>query len=471
MDLEKIILSYLMKNQKQKMILVSGINDQIFSNKMYRKFYRIFLEYDGQLDEEVYIQLLKKKIKSKKSRVKMEMLFIDLENTFVDRQKYETALTELKENKIANDWIQAQNDSIDLVMKGDITGAKEILMGTIIKQDFHEIESTMDEGSARLSAMNIYDRYVEVEKGDNLDKQRFYFDIIDKWTKGGIANSELGIVGAYTGQGKSEMLKEFAYRIAVNGGTVVIGSGEMKKLEFENRIICRHIHKFYAPGFKYDNIEMGKLDNRKRKYRLKGRKVTAKKLFEYTCKDWAQNPKYGDIYIFPFKRGMNAIDVYRKFKMYEKISLQENKQKPGLFIIDSIQHLKPVQSRKDKRVEVDDILFDVKQLCLLTDWKIMGSWWMSRSGFNDACKKGYYELGGLSESAGIERTVNISMWLLQDQDMMSGGDDGGTINRILFGINKFRRGKKRIKGVLLYEDFSSCIIDDYVDDDEGGEES
>lgn len=458
-DLEYNVLNYILFNDYD---FQNEINSEYFEITINKKFFENLLTCDFKLNKQT-LELFLEKEKDVKTRTKFELLFRQIETyEKVSPDIFKKSLNKLKDKYHKSEFVKKLNTVINKYENnGDADELSNKLSELVSQNEFNKIKSNESEGDTRKDYLKLIETYEKNKtKKTNIKRQKLFFNAIDLMTNGGIADGDFWLVSAYITQGKSEMMKELAYRQLINGNNVFIGSGEMDKDEYESRLIVRHTHKFVDGGLSGNKIDTGTLDDKERKIKFKDKNLTEEECFKLTCHDWGKNKNYGRVYVVLMGKGETVLDFYRKIKLWEKIAINETGKGFAIIGCDSPQHLTPVKMRNEKRTELDDVLWDMKQLCLMTNYKIIGTWWASRQGYNDACKNGFYALGALSETSGAERNINLNMWLLQTPEMQEIDDEGNSIKRIKFGINKNRRGKKNIRGIMLYCDFETSIIDD-----------
>jgi len=128
---------------------------------------------------------------------------------------------------------------------------------------------------------------------------------IDNITGGG-KRGELWVWGGYTGEGKTQMAKEIAYRVCTcYGKNVLFVSLEMTVEEMKCSVETRHVHKFVPGGLLAKRIELGTLSKEE------------KVIYYKALSDWNKNKKYGRFYLWSPPYGCTVDNLALKIEQVQ----------------------------------------------------------------------------------------------------------------------------------------------------------
>ncbi len=263
------------------------------------------------------------------------------------------------------------------------------------------------------------------------------YNKLDQYTGGG-KRGDLWLVCAYTGEGKTSMQIELAYRSWMRGKNVVFVSLEMSREEVELLLTVRHAHAIAPGGIDKKRAEEGRLSKRD------------KKIFLKTLKDLSKREK-GEIYIWQTPEGLTMQSLKGKLETVQ------HEFDINLVCVDYLELMDSPSKSREHRIRITETIKASKQLARTFNngrgiWIVSGHQ-TSSDGREKAEKRGYYVLKGLAETAGAARTANVILCLLQTDEQLSN-------HEILLSIPKNRSGKKLMKGYLLMADFAHGIIEE-----------
>ena len=190
---------------------------------------------------------------------------------------------------------------------------------------------------------------------------------------------------------------QLAWRTAVEQGqNVFFATTETVRHVVMCRIAARHsLHpKFEFPqGLDSILIERGKLS------------VPEEKIFTAVLQDLKNNDEYGKLHIAQVPRGATLSYVESRMRKHQQ------DWNIDLFLMDSLNLLKPDARRANEREEMNDILKDSKSLAVSFNdgagVPIVSPWQMSRDKFSLATNVGFYELGSLSDTSEAEKSPDL----------------------------------------------------------------
>ena len=218
---------------------------------------------------------------------------------------------------------------------------------------------------------------------------------------------------------------------------------EMSIEEVKLLIETRHSHKFVPGGLLSKRIELGTLTEKE------------KSIYDKTLNDWETNLDYGNLFLWSPPFGCTINQLANKM---QEIQYESN---VDLVVVDYAELLELERYKsQDYRIAVKKKMEQLKDLArTFNDNKgvwILTPHQISRRGKEMAEKRGYYVLGDLAESAGVERTANLCGWSLITSELEAEG-------KVRIGINKYRTGSKDLHGTELMADFSHALIDEIED--------
>jgi replicative DNA helicase len=275
-------------------------------------------------------------------------------------------------------------------------------LGEIDKLNNHE---SAPEGDIRLEKDDVLQEYADKKSGDSGIGILSGIPSVDLVT-GGFQNGELGLIAAYTGNGKSQLLTQICWDVSVmQGKNFLLATSETVRGQVRRRLIARHsrLPQFnYPKGLNVRDIRDATLDPEQ------------EKVFQDVLEDMYYNSSYGKQYIAQVPRG--ATLGYVEAKMKRQGELWEI----NLVGIDYLALLKPDRRRDNNREELNDILKDSKVLATsFYDGKgvpILSPWQMSQKAFKDAILAGQYQLANLADTSEAEKTPDQIVALLHTDD-------------------------------------------------------
>jgi replicative DNA helicase len=228
---------------------------------------------------------------------------------------------------------------------------------------------------------------------------------IDAQTSG-LQPGELMLICAYTGEGKSMLAAQTAWRAAVHQGkNVFFVTSETTRAMTRRRIVARHSlePKFgYNQGLNSRDLKNGTLSRE------------AKEKFIEVVTDLDANATYGQLYIAQVPRGATLSTVEARLVRYAQ-------QRPlHLVVIDYLALLKPDRKRDRVDAEFSDLIKDAKVLAATFDSgrgvPIISPWAMNRERYTQARKDGFYTLASLSDTSEAEKSSDVLLSLLGTEE-------------------------------------------------------
>lgn len=278
--------------------------------------------------------------------------------------------------------------------------ARKLLWQELAEIDRVGIEEHAPEGDIRMEMEDVHREYEDVKKGKGKSFVRTGIPTLDR--DFGIHPSEMWLVCAYTGEGKSVLVTQMAWHAAVmEGKNVFFATAEMGRSQVRRRIIARHSKQpeFGLPeGLNSSAIKMGTLGEHEAKF------------FEVTD-DLKNNPKYGRIWISQVPRAGSLGQVEARLRRAQSL------WNVDLVVIDYLTLLRSDRQRKDPRAELNDILRETKAIATgFNSGKgvpIISPWPMSKDAWRRAQQSGRYEIADLGETSEAEKSSDLVLALLR----------------------------------------------------------
>jgi len=447
MNYEKNIVLGLLKQPKRLLFVIDLINLDYFSSKIFKLFYKNFKNYYVEKGNFVNEEILKdiigsinldsdKKTKEVRSVLLNKLTEIICEEDIAD-EEFKYSVEELLKNKQKQIIKIAIERGADFLVKEDIDKAINILADNV--SDAKLITSIGSAGrNAKRVASEYKRKYQNIEEGGLGERVKIPFNIIQEITAGG-KRGDFWIIGSYTGDGKTQFLKECAYDARMNKKNVVFISLEMSDEEMMLMFLTRHSHKFKDGGLYYSHIERGMLSKQD------------KEIYFKTLDDWENNDEYGQIYIWYPDIDITVSDIRARLEAIQTLFNID------LVVIDYDELIEAERKRSDQRLEMNEVLRKLKNMAGKFNnnlgFFMLCAHQMSRSGYDKACERGFYVLGDLGITSGTEKNANLIMWILRTEEMKEQKE-------CLIGISKYRTGAPLERGVRFFEDYATSYIGD-----------
>lgn len=341
------------------------------------------------------------------------------------------SITQLARNYKQVRMCEAMGSALKELQRGNVENGEQAI--------FSLLDDIQDVGRERVcwalaeTRTDALKRYKELEKSDVPPGITCGFPRIDKIT-GGLRPGRLWIWAAYVGHCKTHCAKEVAYHVAAKGGRVLFISLEMEYDEVERLFHVRHANSIAGARIKTNDVENGDIPS-------------------------ADYPFYEQA-VRSFDKLDITIWVPGRVTMAQigrRISAMQMSKPLDLVVIDYLQLVSTDDKRRDQREELVQMMRDAKQLTRREHVPIIALHQMSRDGWKEAEKRGYYIPSDASGSAETERSADVMVWNLYTSDMEQN-------HEIKVGVCKNRHGKKIKEGYYLYAGLEHAIIAEKADE-------
>lgn len=260
------------------------------------------------------------------------------------------------------------------------------------------------------------------------------FPLLNSETQG--RRSHLWVIGAYSGDGKTTMMAQLAYKAVVDeslGAALFVA--EQTKEEIEDLFLLRHSHKFLSGGIDAVRYLNRCLTDRE------------EEVLDKTARDWAEIS--GRVSITQVPSG-TTIDEVR--------SISESLRARHRVDIIGIDHSGLFATSRrfyEARERMAAVILESKQLAMSFADKA-GAWVLlphqiTREGNEQAIRRGYYAMRDLSGTSEAERSADVVLWALQTPETKA-------VSEIIIGTCKNRRGRPLDYGFRAFQRFSGAAI-------------
>lgn len=324
-------------------------------------------------------------------------------------------LKELAAEKATKDVIA---DAMEIVGRGKDIGRGQILQGhedarNYALEKFSQIDRDLTlteapEGDIRKERQDFLAEYAATKERRIQGKQEgIKFGVLELDNIiGGVQRGELGLIVAYTSDGKTSLAAQMAWHAAVKQGkNVVFFSTETVKNVVRRKIVARHScePQFNMPdGINTQDIKNGTLSD-----------VQELRLQEVVL-DLETNPAYGHIYIVQVPREASITTIEHRLARLQR-------QFPiDLVVIDYLAQFRAAEKIDSYRDRLTSILKDAKRMAVTFNngqgVAMISPWQINREWFDRATTLGMYNKSALAETSEAERTPDIIVSLLGPAD-------------------------------------------------------
>jgi len=458
-DHERIILAGILKKKENLLSCLDKIKSNYFSEKKCEIIYRIIINYykknKGLIKEDVFSDIVSG-YKKFNQEMKNEINFL-FDEVFVEEypeDKFSYSIDKLikeKQDAVFSNFFEKCVDEYNL---GNTEKTREILVESL--KEIQKYDVSMYQEGDILSPEETEKTWIKLEE----NRRKFQeegkeavtgiltgINAIDEVTLG-ILNSEVWVFSGWTGDGKTQLLKEIAYHAAVGQKkNVVVVTLEMKKVEWRSLIYTRHGHGIpeKIQPFYRDKGGTG-LENRKIMFPhlLNDDEMKAYKRITDDLKGkWGK--EYGRIYVYTPESRHTIDDIENKVLTIEEMFDVD------LIVLDYLSILDPVRLRgSDSRNDKEKQWRDLKILAQTYNNKkgipIVTAHQVKQVAWEKAKVSGRYILSDLADTVASSRNANLVGYVLRtDTDKSS--------KEMTIGVTKMRRGGEiePFKAVELYE--------------------
>lgn len=419
MDHAKVILSGILPGRRDRLLhTLTVLEPEHFRNAEARNLFNMLVRYwdlgAGILPRSTLSDLLNRSNSADASKVLLyEQLYDECAANTVEDHEFRYAIEAIKDLRSKQMTGEAITASMEILERGleidreEFQGhrdARDYLYGELAKIDRLGNRESAPEGDMRDDADEVMAEYASRKEGTDTGIMTG-IPQIDNNTNG-LQPSELVLVCAYTGQGKTQGVTQISWDACVQQGlNVFFATTETTRAQVRRRVISRHsrLPQFGIPeGLNSFDIKNGTLS------------PAMEQKFNEVVTDLSTNPNYGRLYISQIPRGgsLGAVEA--------RLNRQNSMWNVDLVVIDYLALLQPRRSRQSEREELNDVLKSAKVLAATFDGgrgvPVVSPWQMSRAAYTDALRTGEYSLASLADTAEAERSADLLISLLRHPD-------------------------------------------------------
>lgn len=277
------------------------------------------------------------------------------------------------------------------------------------------------------------------------------FRFIDEQTDG-FSPGDIVLVGAHTGEGKSQFCHNVGY-YATFGGQALNGlvlTIETARPTYRRRILCRHtnepgIGKIH--GIPYKNIKTGRFSSKEEQ-----------ELFGNVVTDFCTNPAYGILDIGQATQGMTMEDARVAANRFQ----DKYNQPLHYMIIDYLALVSAIRPRSSRREELNDILQEGKSLATSFNGgtgMVLITPHQTKQNVREVVKPEngkFYTVRDYADTSEAGKTIDVGVMLLRDDDLERQ-------HEIAASLVKCRDAESPPTVVRLYERYKSSYLGNMVE--------
>lgn len=416
--------------------------------------FRELSEGRGIMDEQALLDILVQERAPAEIQVKYCELYADYAQLQVSPAKFRFVVNRWLEKSEQEDFVKSLNEAFTIKTVGierhgekliGYKAAKEYLAGRLHDLDVRHGTNHVPDGSVREDADSFL---IEMEERRNAPATfqgiMSGYGPLDKVTNG-VQVGELVIVLGYTEVGKTFFCMNWGHHAATKfGKNVVVATSEVPRKQYSRRIYLRHCRdpRFNLPqGIDSDSFKRGQLTPQEEEGVRHG------------IQDWKTNPAYGKFDVFQVPQDAELSYIFNKVQAINTRWKAMGSSGVDLFIMDSLNHLtiknpalvRTIQNERIKQAKHFAVNFDNgRGIPFITPWHA------NRRSWEEALKKGHYDLNSGEEANELEKSADLFLWLLKLENSKD-------THEILAGIEKYRDGAAQDR-FTMYEDFASSYM-------------
>jgi replicative DNA helicase len=366
--------------------------------------------------------------------------------TDVTDSEFRYAVDSLIDTYVTHQTGEAFAVGFDILEKGAVVDGTTLQGHEAARQYFNrratEIEENVNvdeapEGDIREDPNEFLRQYAERK---NLSTSGVFTGIqgLDQAT-GGLQNGELCLLAAYTNQGKTQFVTQWAWHAAImQGKNVFFGTTETVRDQVWRRLVARHSRQpqFGLPsGLNVSRIKDGTLSHDE--LQVLGDVLTD-----------LRDGDYGKLFIsqMPSRATLSFLE--------QRMQRQQKNWNIDLVVFDYLALLTAEVKRGNEREEFNDIFRGIKKMITAFNngkgVPFVSPWQMSRAAYQDALKTQGYTIGALSDTSESEKTADLVVSLLRDPP---------TANEAAIQILK-ARDSATMQPVTVQLDYSNSYLGD-----------
>lgn len=276
------------------------------------------------------------------------------------------------------------------------------------------------------SAQEAYERYKR-EKETNPNLPRLGVVDVDRHVNG-IREDDLITILAWTGHGKSTMMRFWAYNMILQGKNVYFQTEEMSSKSIEQYMHCLHANNLKVwpwnkPRIDFQRVRTGTLSRDEEDFLY--REVAV----DFSAKQ--ADGRYGKLYIAqPESTSMTHFDIMDDIRVVSRTQFPVD-----VWVCDYLSMMRPVKSGRIERSDVDQMVRDIRRFSLTDHITVITACQANRKGHEEALKRQdkQYELDAISDYSELYKSSTVVVSLMMTDEMKAS-------NTVQIQNLKFRSG-------------------------------
>jgi len=271
------------------------------------------------------------------------------------------------------------------------------------------------------------------------------FRFVDEQTNGH-APGDVVLVGAHTGEGKSQYSHNVGWHACVEQGkNVLVVTLETARIQYRRRVLCRHSNKpdvGRIGGILYNSIKTGQFKDK-----------AEAELWVKVVEDFCTNASYGVFDIAQATEGMTMTEVAVKAKNFEdKYGVNLH-----LLIIDYLGLMGVNRGRQKRQEELNDILIEAKGFATSFEngrGLVLMAPHQTKQAKREIVKPEngkFYTVRDFADTSEAGKTIDTGIMLLRTPELEG-------VHEIAASLVKCRDSEAPPTVVRLYERYASSFI-------------
>ena len=388
-----------------------------FHNETERNIFKFLVRYydmtGSVMPYEQFVQALESANLDGTKILAYSRAFESMANAGVSEADYKWSLNELVQEQAKRNTGVALTEAMEILERGytDAKGntyqghedARAFLSGKIAEIERLGVVESAPEGNVFLDYNDIWNEYARRKNGEVKPGVKWGIRAIDERT-GGVFPGELDLVCAYANLGKSQVVTQMAWDVAVEQKlNVFFATTETNRDTVTRRFLARHsmLPQFDHPIDSSD-LKRGTLS------------AADEKVLADVLEDWRYNSEYGTLNVVQVPAQSRLSYVENRLIEYgREIEL-------SLCIIDYLTLFSADTKRQNEREEFNEILRRTKGIAQgFYDGDgipIISPWQITRTAYDNAMRNGRYTKASLSDTSEAEKSADQIMALIREED-------------------------------------------------------
>lgn len=403
-EIERVILSGLKYGTDEDWVKAVGSLELEWFSGEYRELYEILLRIYERVGHAVNQEIFELALSGFKDKVKLAKLYDTWNGLPTDKPTeaaFLAAIYALEEWALDRKFTSVISQALE-INAGEIRTPNGILRGRDAAREFllrelpslHKgVDAPLDDAIA--TAKTIEEAYLTAKDG----KREFLatgIGPIDSILVG-FDRTDLIIVSGVLGEGKSTLAINIGYGIMKQGYNVMYLTTETVPERIKRRLIVLHS---CDPKFKaklpYSDLKFGRLS------------AKLEPVLHDVVFDLEENRIRGDYGSFLIA----SISSFNQLQQY----LLEGKRLVGRLDLVVVDYL-ALLAKSLERLDLASTIIEAKRLAVENEIPILSPWQVSLQAWRDARQRGYYERGSSGETSEVEKTADVVLTMLADEDI------------------------------------------------------